>query len=142
MSTICVCAYLLSLGLFSLQSSCLQRLSLPIVDSVWSPAGVRRVQWSAWELRPSPTAAGTAVPQYLRFGRCDVGKVCLGLQCRTEASMTGKSRSTEALASGLGINKLGSQCLYCTGSHIGCCLCWRVGEGNPPDRFFVRGIAL
>ena len=35
-----VCALLLSLVLLLLQSICLQRLSLPVVGSVWSPIGM------------------------------------------------------------------------------------------------------
>lgn len=102
------CAQLLSLGLCSLQSSCLQSLALPIAGSVWSPAGMGQVltrcavvclgnetcPYYCSNTGPTTPALGdvvlTGLPWSSRGG--------WGEQCATEASVTRKGGSTEVCA--------------------------------------------
>ena len=100
-----VYALLLNLSLFFLLSNCLQRLSLPIVCSVWSPIGVGYAL-----TRCAVICSQNAIyshnhqnggPQNVQVRRCGVGRVCdcpLGkgaCSAGTKGSMTGKGRSTE-----------------------------------------------
>ena len=78
------CALLLSPGLFFLQSSCLQRLSLPVVGSVRSPAREKRIltRYTVVSLRnetsvPSPELKSGRMHAQVRRGA--FGRVWAGL---------------------------------------------------------------
>lgn len=145
-SLVCCMHSIVIFGFSALQASCLQRLSLPAVDSVWGLAWMRqvltrRLSPPPLELRPCKTPC---------LGDMVWAWVCGGLWRKGPLHWDWRKcdwKGSLIRVQGCGASsckKLGSQCLHCIASSKWLSLCFGSGERNGASQLLCswRGISL